>query len=94
MGPNFGTVSHLRAGDPAAIAIAVFEQGCINQREGTAQAGVAASVRLDPQAAFGPGRPGSNVQVVSAMSAMSVMWTHAACPTLLLSARSREMSTP
>lgn len=50
MSPNFGTVSHLRAGDPAAIAIAVFEQGCINESEATADAGVAAYAGRSPRA--------------------------------------------
>jgi hypothetical protein len=38
----FGTVSDSRAGDPVAIALAMLEEGCINESEAAAKAAVAA----------------------------------------------------
>jgi hypothetical protein len=40
---NFGTVSNSRAGDPVAIALAMLEEGCINESVAAAEAAVAAS---------------------------------------------------
>src|SRR5262249_26351134 len=47
---NFGTVSDSRAGDPVAIALAMFEEGCINESVAAAEAAVAASTCRDPMA--------------------------------------------
>lgn len=38
----FGTVSDSRTGDPVAIALAMLEEGCINETVTAAQAAVAA----------------------------------------------------
>ncbi|KIG16287.1 hypothetical protein DB30_04747 [Enhygromyxa salina] len=67
MGPNFGTVSDLRAGDPAAIA---SSESSMRPKPITTQ------VMSDAPRPAGLADP-SRVR-----------------PTLLLSARSREMSTP
>ena len=40
---NFGTVSDSRAGSPVAIALAMLEEGCINESVAAAEAAVAAS---------------------------------------------------
>ncbi|PRP90405.1 hypothetical protein [Enhygromyxa salina] len=112
MSPNFGTVSDLRAGDPAATAIAVFKQGCTNQSEATAQAVVAASVyrglaRIERTArslqAVGTMQTSFNesserpklitMQIMTDERRPAVL-ARRVVPTLLLSARSREMSTP
>jgi photosystem II stability/assembly factor-like uncharacterized protein len=45
---NFCTVSNSRAGDPVAIALAMLEEGCINESVAAAEAAVAASVCRDP----------------------------------------------
>lgn len=47
---NFGTVSDSRAGKPVAIALAMLEEGCINESVAAAEAAVAASQCRDKQA--------------------------------------------
>jgi hypothetical protein len=47
---NFGTVSDSRAGNPVAIALAMLEEGCINESVAAAEAAVAASQCQDPAA--------------------------------------------
>lgn len=46
----FGTVSDSRTGDPVAIALAMLEEGCINESVAAAEAAVAALQCRDPQA--------------------------------------------
>jgi hypothetical protein len=46
---NSGTVLDSRAGDPAAIALAVFEEGCINESMAAAEAAVAAQACREPE---------------------------------------------
>jgi hypothetical protein len=46
----FGTVSDSRAGDPVAIALALLEEGCINESVAAAEAAVAALQCRDPRA--------------------------------------------
>ncbi|PRP93402.1 hypothetical protein ENSA5_43010 [Enhygromyxa salina] len=50
LGDISGTVSDSRVGDPAAIAIAVFEEGCINESMAAAEAAVAAQACRDSEA--------------------------------------------
>jgi hypothetical protein len=46
----FGTVSDSRAGDPVAIALAMLEEGCINESVAAAEAAVAALQCREPRA--------------------------------------------
>jgi hypothetical protein len=48
----FGTVSDSRAGKPVAIALAMLEEGCINDSEAAAEAAVEALQRPGPRAEF------------------------------------------
>jgi len=47
---NFGSVSHSRAGRPAAVALAMLEEGCINESLAAAEAAVAGATCTDLRA--------------------------------------------